>query len=175
MLSDKKRLMQVLLNLTSNAFKFTFNGGIKISARASKISRTKCIEFCVEDTGIGIKQEDQQKLFKLFSMISDEKTINTNGWGIGLTIWKKFIEILGGTIEFKSEWEKGTKVIFKIPITCQNHSNIWSLRSFFLKETPLEPNLSIDFMSEWDLELKGRAVGLISQRLAHSASRAVLS
>lgn len=110
--SDRGRIKQVLLNLMSNAFKFTFAGSISMSA---KVCDDRQIEFCVSDTGIGIKQDNMRKLFTLFAMFDDNKEINPHGCGIGLTVSKKYIEKLGGSIWVESEFEEYTKVVFKIP------------------------------------------------------------
>ena len=121
--SDVTRIKQVLLNFLSNAFKFTFKGSIKITVCSANIDDNDFIKFCVTDTGIGIKQEDQCKLFKLFSMINnDENTrrsnrlINPNGCGIGLTVSKRYIEYLNGSVSLESEFGKGTSVTFHIPL-----------------------------------------------------------
>ena len=114
--SDRNRLRQVLMNLMTNSVKFTFRGFIKISALLTHTDEQAYAEFSIEDTGIGIKDEDQAKLFKLFGMASGNKGINPNGWGIGLTVCQKFVENLGGSISLESEFEKGTKISFKLPI-----------------------------------------------------------
>ena len=73
-------------------------------------------EFRIEDTGIGIKKEVRHKLFKLFMMNSDPSATNLTGTGIGLTVSKKYVEALGGTMRIKSEENKGTIASFEIPI-----------------------------------------------------------
>ena len=120
--SDAARIKQVLLNFLSNAYKFTFKGSIKITVCSVKIDDIEFIKFCVSDTGVGIKQEDQSKLFKLFSMINiDEdvqgsnRLINPSGCGIGLTVNKRYIEYLNGSVSLESEFGKGTSVTFHIP------------------------------------------------------------
>lgn len=77
--SDKGRIKQILLNLLSNSYKFTFKGKISLKVVAKKHRNQEFIEFKVKDTGIGIKEEDQPKLFQLFGMISENKDINPNG------------------------------------------------------------------------------------------------
>ena len=104
------------MNLMTNSVKFTFQGFIKISASLTHNNKKTFVEFSIEDTGIGIKDEDQAKLFKLFGMASGNRGINPNGCGIGLTVCQKFIESLGGSISLESEFEKGTKISFKLPI-----------------------------------------------------------
>ena len=88
--SDKLRLKQILMNLLSNSYKFTFQGSINISVKPDFIDNEEVVLFWVSDTGIGITRENQSKLFKLFGMVknSNQSEINPNGWGIGLTVSK---------------------------------------------------------------------------------------
>ncbi|CAI2359186.1 unnamed protein product [Moneuplotes crassus] len=114
--SDRARIKQVLMNLISNSLKFTFKGSITICCRVNQCSSSKFAEFIVRDTGVGIRNEDQEKLFQLFSMVSKSKSLNPNGTGIGLTVSKRYVETMGGKIHLKSVYKKGTDVIFTIPI-----------------------------------------------------------
>ena len=85
--TDQKRLQQVILNLFSNAIKFTDRKGkIEITAE----NKVNAVKIYVEDSGIGIKKENQDKLFHLFGSIK-EKDLNTNGIGLGLVISKKIV------------------------------------------------------------------------------------
>ena len=122
--SDRGRIKQVLLNLISNAVKFTFQGGILITASIS--NSNDFIQFWVKDSGIGIKKKNMSKLFSLFSMLEIGKDINPNGWGIGLTVSKKYIERLGGSIWVKSKYNEYTKVYFKIPLILSSYSLSWN-------------------------------------------------
>lgn len=114
--SDRGRIKQVLLNLMSNALKFTFAGSISVSAT---LCDDRHVEFCVSDTGIGIKREHMRKLFTLFAMFDSNKHINPHGCGIGLTVSKKYVEKLGGTIWVESEPDKYTRVVFRVPHNCR--------------------------------------------------------
>lgn len=105
--SDKLRIRQILLNLLSNSLKFTFKGSISVNAKLYKTHDDDFVEVKVKDTGIGIKEEDKPKLFKLFSQLSDQR-INPNGSGIGLTISRKYLEKLGGEILAESQEGEGT-------------------------------------------------------------------
>ena len=89
--SDRSRLKQVLMNLMTNSCKFTFQGSVTLSINVFSNDDNDYIKFCVSDTGIGIKKEDQSKLFRLFGMIksNNDCQINPNGCGIGLTVSKK--------------------------------------------------------------------------------------
>mmetsp|Transcript_28688 Transcript_28688/g.25393 ORF Transcript_28688/g.25393 Transcript_28688/m.25393 type:complete len:179 (+) Transcript_28688:801-1337(+) len=122
--SDKGRIRQILMNLVTNSWKFTFEGHIKIVVDVKEIGSNNFIEISVEDTGIGIKEEDQQNLFKLFGMVSENKNINPHGCGIGLTICKKIIEKLKGTISMESKFKIGTIISLKIPYKSQE-SNLF--------------------------------------------------
>jgi two-component system sensor histidine kinase VicK len=99
----------------SNSLKFTFNGYIKLKAQIVRDFNGSFVQISVEDTGIGIKDKDKSKLFQLFANISENST-NPNGTGIGLTICKKYLEKLQGSIWAESEYGKGTQVSFNIPL-----------------------------------------------------------
>jgi two-component system, OmpR family, sensor histidine kinase VicK len=113
--SDHGRIKQILLNLVSNALKFTFEGHIKIKAELIINRGIKYAQFSVSDTGMGIPKKEQKKLFKLFGMLDLNRNVNKNGWGIGLTISQKYAEALGGKIWLESEFKKGTSISFTIP------------------------------------------------------------
>ncbi|CAI2387821.1 unnamed protein product [Moneuplotes crassus] len=113
--SDRNRIRQVLLNLVSNSLKFTFGGAIIIKASlARSLNGSQVLEFRVKDTGVGIKEEDQDKIFELYGMVEDKNNLNPNGCGLGLTISKKYIELLGGKIWVNSIYGSGTEMIFTI-------------------------------------------------------------
>lgn len=87
--SDVKRFKQVLFNLIGNAIKFTFVGEIRVHVSFNR--ETQCLLTEVEDTGIGMKQEDLRKLFRFFGTLSKTKDINRGGMGLGLTISKMIV------------------------------------------------------------------------------------
>lgn len=116
-LGDRTRLRQVLLNLLSNAAKFTEQGYIKVSAQARKNdSGADEVVVSVTDTGEGISPEDQEKLFKPFSQVDASPTRKTGGTGLGLSISRRLIELHGGTIGVHSEPGKGSTFYFTLPI-----------------------------------------------------------
>ena len=96
-LSDEKRLKQVLFNLIGNAVKFTFSGEISLNFDFERMTNT--LKVNVRDSGVGIKQEDIIKLFRFFGKISSTKDINKGGMGLGLTISKLIVQALGGEID----------------------------------------------------------------------------
>jgi len=92
--TDRNRLSQIFINLLGNALKFTFKGGITIFACETKDN--EMIEFNVIDTGIGIKQEDQVKLFQIFGKLNQKTNVNHEGIGLGLTISDALVRALKG-------------------------------------------------------------------------------
>jgi len=123
-ITDKNRLSQIIINLLGNAFKFTFQGGITIKASLEEEDSSK-IRFFIIDTGIGIKKEDQDRLFKLFGRIEHhDKKINTNGVGLGLTIANTLAQLLGPPenkgVQVESLLDKGSTFSFVLqskPVT----------------------------------------------------------
>jgi len=120
LVGDRLRLGQVLLNLTGNALKFTESGEIIISAKLVEESDGMAvIRFSVQDTGIGISPEQAAKLFQPFSQADGSTTRQFGGTGLGLTISKRLVELMGGTMRLESEVGKGSKFIFTIPFELQ--------------------------------------------------------
>ena len=113
--TDRTRLKQVLFNLLSNAAKFTHDG--QISIRTSQYSADKAKNICieVEDSGIGMKQEQIDNVFNPFVQADISITRKYGGTGLGLAICERFIEIMGGTINVESEIDKGTKFTIILP------------------------------------------------------------
>ncbi len=108
---DEYRIKQILLNLISNAIKFTNKGEVLISLK--KISESK-LQFSVLDTGIGIK--DVSKLFQVFSQEDSSITRKFGGTGLGLVITKNLIQLMNGEIRVESEIGKGSNFIFQIEL-----------------------------------------------------------
>jgi len=115
--TDKRRLQQVLLNIQSNALKFTEKGGeVTVFYSLYKLDGKSYCEIQVKDTGMGIKRKDKKKLFKLFGFVQSTEDINTRGIGLGLVISKKIVERFDGTIGFKSKWSKGSTFAFRMQL-----------------------------------------------------------
>ncbi|MBF0520093.1 MAG: ammonium transporter protein, partial [Nitrospirae bacterium] len=125
-LADEGRLKQVLFNLLSNAVKFTPAGGsVKITAIVkSPAGSGNFIEISINDTGIGIKEEDLIKLFTEFTQLDSSYKKRYEGSGLGLAFSKKLVELHGGTIGVESVFGKGSRFYFTIPaITVYNTKN----------------------------------------------------
>ena len=113
LIGDPNRLQQVLNNLISNAIKFTEDGSVDVIVKNMGISGNYIdLKFTVADTGIGISQEDQEKIFKSFSQVENSYTKNYQGSGLGLAISKNIVEIMGGDMGVESEIGKGSKFYF---------------------------------------------------------------
>ncbi|PQP86710.1 response regulator [Paenibacillus sp. AR247] len=113
---DMARLRQVLINLISNAVKFTHQGGVylMVSLRERAEDDSLMIEFAVKDTGIGITPDKQNRLFQPFSQLDSSMTRKYGGTGLGLAICKSLVEMMGGSIYVESTEEKGATFIFTI-------------------------------------------------------------
>jgi signal transduction histidine kinase len=120
--ADQTRVSQVLTNLVSNAHKYTPEGGkITIGAEVSAnqwdpAGAAQVAHVWVQDDGIGISLEDQQKIFSKFFRSDDQKAREAPGTGLGLNITKSLVEMQGGKIWFESEFRKGTTFHFTIPV-----------------------------------------------------------
>jgi signal transduction histidine kinase len=119
-----QRLLQVLLNLTGNAIKFTHEGGVTISAEILKKKVwfknqefPGMVKVRVADTGIGVSLDKQDKLFQAFSQVDGERTRQYGGTGLGLTISHRLVEAMGGVVNFYSMGEGlGSTVTFTVPL-----------------------------------------------------------
>ena len=114
---DAFRIGQILLNLTNNAAKFTSEGEIEIRVDVeSKIDGRIKLLVSISDTGIGMTQEQQNKLFRTYSQADSSTTRKYGGTGLGLTICKKLCELMGGDIWLESEYGKGSKFYFTVTL-----------------------------------------------------------
>ncbi len=119
---DKTRLNQVLLNILSNAVKFTPAGGtvsVRIRQCPGTQKGTELYEIRVKDNGIGMSQEFVQKLFSPFERERTSTVSRTQGTGLGMAITKNIVDMMGGTIEVRTEQGKGTEFIVRLPFRIQ--------------------------------------------------------
>lgn len=114
LIGDEMLLTQILLNLTSNAFKFTEEGEIRIISEKTRQSGNEVdIKLTISDSGIGIKEDKLETIFESFKQADRDIGIKYGGTGLGLSITRKLIEILDGSIEVKSEEGEGTHFLLQ--------------------------------------------------------------
>jgi len=142
---DPNRLSQVLLNLATNAVKFTQAGKVTVDVTLkSETSTTATILFKVSDTGIGIAPEQSHRLFQSFSQIDGSFSRKYSGTGLGLAICKKLVEIMGGTIGVESR---------------ENHGSTFWFDAAFAKQTGAMPVSEND--RESDFRMKDRTIRIL--------------
>jgi signal transduction histidine kinase/DNA-binding response OmpR family regulator len=112
--TDENKVSQVLRNLISNALKFTSKGEVRV--RASLEPGERLAAFTVSDTGIGIAQDDQARIFEEFSQIDGPHQEGKRGTGLGLSLSRKLAELLGGTLTVRSELGIGSTFTFRVPL-----------------------------------------------------------
>jgi len=115
-LIDGNRLRQIMTNLIENALKFTEEGSVEFGYTIKNERKEPSIEFFVRDTGIGIPQEMHEVIFERFRQVDDTNTRRYGGTGLGLTISKNLVRLLGGDIRVESERGKGTSFFIKFPL-----------------------------------------------------------
>ena len=119
LIGDPLRLRQVLLNLISNAIKFTHDGKIIVQVKAlSSIERHLELQFSVTDTGVGLSAEAKTFLFQPFVQADGSTTRKYGGTGLGLSISKRLVELMNGSIGVDSESGKGATFFFTVPLEC---------------------------------------------------------
>lgn len=106
--TDRRALHQILLNLSNNAVKFTEMGCVQLQVKERMMGDIPLLEFEVVDTGVGIRSEDQSKLFQAFSRADESSDVSYQGTGLGLYLSQKLAEMLSGQITFESEFGKGS-------------------------------------------------------------------
>ena len=121
---DAQRIEQVLNCLLSNAIKFTASGGVRVKVAFMDEGPNKIIlRMAVVDSGIGIAEENKDKLFKRFSQVDGSNTRKYGGSGLGLVITKQIVELMGGNISVQSKEDVGSTFIVEIPLEVVERSN----------------------------------------------------
>jgi two-component system sensor histidine kinase RpfC len=123
LIGDQNKLRQILFNLIGNAIKFTETGGVtlnvSLSADLPTNYKTAQLRFQISDTGIGIKQDDQSRLFERFHQVDNSETRRYGGSGLGTTIAKQLVELMNGKIGLYSVYGEGSTFYFSLPFEIQ--------------------------------------------------------
>ena len=115
--ADRRALHQIILNLVNNAIKYTEKGYVRVElSERTNDDGTRCVDVHVIDTGIGIKPEDQERLFKAFEQVDPSNTRRFEGAGLGLYLSQKLAKMLGGDVHFTSEFGKGSTFTLTLPV-----------------------------------------------------------
>jgi PAS domain S-box-containing protein len=162
---DPTRLGQVLLNLLSNAVKFTTNGLVLVSVNLVKIKGDKClVEFIVKDEGIGIPESELINIFKDFTQAKKSTTRLYGGTGLGLSISQNILKLMNGTLEVRSELNKGSEFFFTIELEeaknetseKENNENYKIEKDFkqsfilLVEDNPLNSLMATTILEKWN-------------------------
>ena len=111
---DDVRIRQVLMNILTNAVKYTHEGRVWLRIQSRRVNDRVALRFEVEDTGIGIKEEDIPKLSAEFERIEEERNRNIEGSGLGMNITIQLLKLLGSRLQVESNYGKGSKFSFEL-------------------------------------------------------------
>jgi signal transduction histidine kinase len=176
-IGDQMKLNQIIKNLLSNALKFTLTGSVSLQIRIKEHTEKQVtLYFEVKDSGIGIPKEKYEEIFQPFSQIhSDDLKRKYEGTGLGLTISKRLVEMMGGTIEVESEVDRGTKFFFTVTFKIvpempalkteaisinEPAKDIRGLRVLVVEDNEINANILKSFLRKWQMQIKGAITGL---------------
>lgn len=175
LLGDSVRLHQIILNLVSNAVKFTSNGKIIVAAKMiSNLDKSVLIEFSVSDTGIGITKNNLDRIFDNFQQASSETSRLYGGTGLGLAIVKQLVENQGGSVHVKSEIGVGSTFSFLLSflktdlpvyqgeIFSEDISNLMSIKVLVVEDIALNQLLMKTILDDFGFDRDIASNGLIA-------------
>jgi two-component system, sensor histidine kinase and response regulator len=185
LLGDWGRLRQVLVNLVSNAIKFTEQGEILVSVeRESETSETVCLHFSVSDTGVGIAAEKQEKIFEAFSQADGSMTRKYGGTGLGLTISGRLVEMMGGRIWVESQEGQGStfhfttrlgiQTVVSEPVTPLHPAQLRDLPVLIVDDNSTNRRVLMEILSRWGMKpaaAEGGRTALLALESAKSEGR----
>ena len=136
---DEVRIRQVIVNVLNNAVKYTNRGSVKLGIHSKRAGADATfLEIRVSDTGIGIREEDKEKLFKKFERLNLNENRNVEGSGLGLAITWKLVEQMKGTIEVESEYGKGSTFTIRLPQKIMNMEPVGDFRERYPKAVKMQ-------------------------------------
>jgi signal transduction histidine kinase/ActR/RegA family two-component response regulator len=176
-ISDDLRLKQILFNLLSNAFKFTKNGTIILKAVLQSADDEKmAVRFIVQDTGIGIKPEQLEKIFESFEQADKSTTRNFGGTGLGLSISKQLVGLFGSSLKVESEYKKGSTFSFDIDVEVnktiaiketesENTKDLKGLKILVAEDNKINMMVLLNFLKKWNVQFTSAVNGLLALEL----------
>lgn len=178
--ADQVRIRQVLINLIGNAVKFTDSGEVLISVTPSSSlaneSAVSSILFTVKDSGIGIDEEDQKKIFEAFTQVDASTTKQYPGTGLGLAISRQLVELMGGHITVSSELGHGSEFSFTLPVVALDEpkdnpllGNLQSLRVLFVSKAEGMRSFAFNSLQDLGVEAVLAKSGLDAFRVVREA------
>lgn len=177
---DPGRLSQVLLNLTSNAIKFTEKGGVLVQALAGQIVEDKVwVSFSVSDTGVGISKEAQNRLFQPFIQADSSMARKYGGTGLGLSICRSLVNLMEGEITLKSEPGEGSTFTFQLPFEMSNAPSLAesslpdlkNLKILVIDDDPLSCDILKKYILSWGMQVESTNTGVEALRMLLQAAK----
>jgi CheY-like chemotaxis protein/nitrogen-specific signal transduction histidine kinase len=168
-MGDPARLQQVLTNLVGNAIKFTNEGHVQVAVQllATRPDGRLPVLFSISDTGVGISEEELEKLFTPFSQVSEGYARKHQGAGLGLSICKRLVELLDGHISIESEPSVGTTVHFVIPFTPASTGG----EDEGTADSTLKPSQeTLSILVAEDDQVSSIAIALMLEKLGHNVT-----
>lgn len=132
---DDVRVRQILVNLLNNAVKYTQTGTVSLSINGKKYGEKVVLDCSVEDTGIGIKQEDISRLFVEFERIEEKRNRNIEGTGLGINITMQLLALMGSTLQVESEYGRGSRFFFSLEQQIADETPIGNLTERLIQQT----------------------------------------
>ncbi|MGN0413214.1 MAG: response regulator [Lachnospiraceae bacterium] len=137
---DDKRIRQILVNLLTNAVKYTNQGQITLSVSCYVEGKKAVLHFAVKDTGIGIKPEDMEKLSKEYQRLDLARNRNVEGTGLGMVIVQQFLGLMGSKLDIQSEYEKGSVFSFDLEQQIMRREPVGDFRKRLDKQSEQKKN-----------------------------------
>ncbi|MCV2885013.1 response regulator [Aestuariibacter sp. AA17] len=182
---DKTRLQQVLTNLVSNAVKFTHKGYVKLTVTVEEETQDGCLlTFSIQDSGIGIATEKIPQLFEAFTQAEMSTTRKYGGTGLGLTISRKLVDMMGGQLFVESDVDKGSRFYFTLPVAdigpsliepaAEVSPKIEGIRALIVDDMPVNLEILEKNLALWGLNVTSMSEPVVLEDVLSAAKNADL-